>query len=163
MQFTEAEVALFANFLGILMTLLGALVGGLMVTRFGVMRVLFLGGVLAAATNLLFAWLATIGHNVPMLAMVICADNLSAGLATAAFVAYLSGLTNVSYSATQYALFSSIMLLLPKFLAGFSGVIVDKVDYVSFFLFTTSLGVPVLLLIALAMRYLPATGGKDDR
>ena len=163
MQFTEAEVSLIANVLGILMTLLGALVGGLMVTRFGVMRVLFLGGVLAAATNLLFAWLATMGHNAPMLALVICADNLSAGLATAAFVAYLSGLTNVSYSATQYALFSSIMLLLPKFLAGFSGVIVDKVDYVNFFLFTTSLGVPVLVLIALAMRYLPATGGKDAR
>jgi PAT family beta-lactamase induction signal transducer AmpG len=163
MEFSEAEVALYANFLGILMSLLGALVGGLMVTRFGVMRVLFLGGVLAAATNLLFAWLATVGHSVPMLALVICADNLSAGLATAAFVAYLSGLTNVSYSATQYALFSSIMLLLPKFLAGFSGVIVDKVDYVNFFLFTTSLGVPVLLLIALAMRYLPATGGKDAR
>jgi PAT family beta-lactamase induction signal transducer AmpG len=119
------------------------------------MRILLLGGVLAASTNLLFAWLAGIGHNVAMLAMVISADNLSAGLATSAFVAYLSSLTNVSYSATQYALFSSVMLLLPKFIGGFSGVMVDGLGYVTFFLLTASMGIPVLLLIVLAMRYLP--------
>jgi PAT family beta-lactamase induction signal transducer AmpG len=84
-------------------------------------------------------------------------------MATAAFVAYLSSHTNVSYTATQYALFSSVMLLLPKFIGGFSGVIVDNLGYVSFFLITTSMGVPVLLLILLAMHYLPATGGDDDR
>ncbi|MCU7851474.1 MAG: MFS transporter [Candidatus Thiodiazotropha sp. (ex Monitilora ramsayi)] len=156
MGFTKGEVALFANLLGVVMTLLGAIAGGLLVTRMGVMRVLFLGGVLAASTNLLFAWLAGIGNNVPMLALVISADNLSAGLASSAFVAYLSGLTNVSYSATQYALFSSVMLLLPKFIGGFSGVMVDAIDYVNFFLITTSMGIPVLVLILLAMRYLPA-------
>ncbi|MEW8429109.1 MAG: AmpG family muropeptide MFS transporter, partial [gamma proteobacterium symbiont of Ctena orbiculata] len=77
-------------------------------------------------------------------------------LATSAFVAYLSSLTNVSYSATQYALFSSIMLLLPKFIGGFSGVMVDGLGYVNFFLITTAIGIPVLILIFLAMRYLPA-------
>jgi PAT family beta-lactamase induction signal transducer AmpG len=162
MGFSEGEVA-FTYTLGVVMTLLGAVAGGLLVSRLGVMKILFLGGLLAATTNLLFAWLAGIGHNLIMLALVICADNLSAGLATAAFVAYLSSLTNVSYSATQYALFSSVMLLLPKFIGGFSGVIVDNLGYVSFFLITTSMGVPVLLLILLAMRYLPATGGDDDR
>ncbi|MGD8909695.1 MAG: MFS transporter [Chromatiales bacterium] len=162
MGFSEGEVA-FTYTLGVVMTLLGAVAGGLLVSRQGVMRILFLGGVLAASTNLLFAWLAGIGHNLIMLALVISADNLSAGLATAAFIAYLSSLTNVSYSATQYALFSSVMLLLPKFIGGFSGVMVDNIGYVSFFLITTSMGVPVLLLILLAMRYLPATGGGDDR
>ncbi len=162
MGYTEGEVALIANLLGVAMTLLGAVVGGLLVARLGVMRVLLLGGVLAASTNLLFVVLAGIGHNVAMLTLVISADNLSAGLASSAFVAYLSGLTNVSYSATQYAVFSSLMLLLPKFIGGFSGLIVDQVGYVKFFLFTTSLGVPVLLLILLAMRYLPASGAKDD-
>jgi PAT family beta-lactamase induction signal transducer AmpG len=162
MGFSEREVA-FTYTLGVVMTLLGAVAGGLLVSRLGVMRILFLGGVLAASTNLLFAWLAGIGHNLVMLALVICADNLSAGLATAAFVAYLSSLTNVSYSATQYALFSSVMLLLPKFIGGFSGVMVDNIGYVSFFLLTTSMGVPVLVLILLAMRYLPASGGRDDR
>jgi PAT family beta-lactamase induction signal transducer AmpG len=163
MGFTEAEVALFVNIMGIAMTLLGAVVGGGLVARLGVMHVLFLGGVLAASTNLLFAWLASIGHNLVMLTLVISADNLSAGLASAAFVAYLSSLTNVSYSATQYALFSSVMLLLPKFIGGFSGVMVDTIGYVSFFLITTSMGMPVLLLIFLSMRYLPVVGGKDDR
>lgn len=162
MGFSKGEVALVANLLGVVMTLLGAVVGGLLVARLGVMRVLLLGGVLAAATNLLFAWLAGIGHNVAMLTLVIAADNLSAGLASSAFVAYLSGLTNVAYSATQYALFSSVMLLLPKFIGGFSGVMVDNIGYVGFFLITTSMGVPVLLLILLAMRYLPATGGEEN-
>lgn len=159
--FSKGEVAIIANVLGVIMTLLGAIIGGVMVTRIGVMRILFLGGILAASTNLLFAWLAEIGHNVPMLTFVIMADNLSAGLATSAFVAYLSSLTNVSYSATQYALFSSIMLLLPKFIGGFSGVMVDGMGYVNFFLITTSLGIPVLILILLAMRYLPPSELPD--
>jgi MFS transporter, PAT family, beta-lactamase induction signal transducer AmpG len=160
MGFLEGEIALI-NLIGIVMTLLGAVVGGLLVASLGLMRILLLGAVLAAATNLLFAWLAGIGHNMLMLTLVISADNLSAGLASAAFIAYLSSLTNVAYSATQYALFSSVMLLLPKFIGGFSGVMVDSIGYVSFFLFTTSLGVPVLLLILLAMRYLPANGRQD--
>lgn len=159
--FTKGEVAVVVKVLGVIMTLLGAVLGGMMVTRVGVMRILFLGGILAASTNLLFAWLAEIGHNVTLLTLVIAADNLSAGLATSAFVAYLSSLTNVSYSATQYALFSSIMLLLPKFAGGFSGVVVDGLGYVNFFLITASIGIPVLILILLAMRYLPPSEQPD--
>ncbi|MEN8168135.1 MAG: MFS transporter [Pseudomonadota bacterium] len=156
--FSKAEVAAITKVYGVIMTLLGAGLGGLLMVRLGVMRILFVGGLLAAATNLLFALLATLGHDVLMLTLVISIDNLSAGLATAAFVAYLSSLTNVSYSATQYALFSSVMLLLPKFLGGFSGVMVDGLGYPSFFLITTLLGVPVLVLILLAMRYIPSSG-----
>ncbi|MEN8179078.1 MAG: MFS transporter [Pseudomonadota bacterium] len=156
--FSKAEVAAITKVYGVIMTLLGAGLGGLLMMRLGVMRILFVGGLLAAATNLLFALLATLGHDVLMLTLVISIDNLSAGLATAAFVAYLSSLTNVSYSATQYALFSSVMLLLPKFLGGFSGVMVDSVDYPTFFLITTLMGVPVLVLILLAMRYIPSSG-----
>lgn len=162
MGFSEEEVALIVNFLGIFMTLLGAVVGGLLVASLGVMRVLLLGGVLAASTNLMFAWLAWAGHDLAILTLVICADNLSAGLASSAFVAYLSGLTNVSYSATQYALFSSVMLLLPKFIGGFSGVMVDSVGYRDFFLVTAAMGVPVLFLILLAMRYAPVAGKPAD-
>jgi PAT family beta-lactamase induction signal transducer AmpG len=156
--FSKAEVAAITKVYGVIMTLLGAGLGGLLMVRVGVMRILFVGGLLAAATNLLFALLATLGHDVLMLTLVISIDNLSAGLATAAFVAYLSSLTNVSYSATQYALFSSVMLLLPKFLGGFSGVMVDGMGYPTFFLITTLLGVPVLVLILLAMRYIPSSG-----
>jgi PAT family beta-lactamase induction signal transducer AmpG len=135
------------------MTLLGAVLGGVLVNRLGVMPILFGGALLAAATNLLFALLAHVGASVPMLIGVVAMDNLSGGLAAAAFVAYLSALTNVRYSATQYALFSSLMLLLPKFLGGFSGVLVDRLGYESFFTLTAILGLPVLLLVWLAGRY----------
>jgi PAT family beta-lactamase induction signal transducer AmpG len=110
--------------------------------------------VLSAATNLLFAWLAGLGHNVQALVFVVSADNLSSGIASAAFVAYLSSLTNIQYSATQYALFSSLMLLLPKFLAGYSGVYVDNFGYANFFTATAILGLPVLVLVWLATRNL---------
>lgn len=155
MGFTKGEVGLFSGFMGVIMTLLGTVVFGMLAIRFSIMKLLFLGGLLAAITNLLFVWMAGAGHDLFILAIVICADNLSGGFAVAAFVAYLSSLTNVTYSATQYALFSSVMLLLPKLVGGFSGVMVDSIGYVGFFLFTTLLGVPVLLLILLAMRYLP--------
>lgn len=152
MGFSKEEVATVSKFYGVIMTLLGAFIGGVLALRLGVMRVLFAGAVLSAATNVLFAWLATRGHDVGALIFAVSADNLSAGLASAAFIAYLSGLTNVAYSATQYALFSSVMLLLPKFLAGFSGWAVDTVGYETFFITTALMGVPVLLLVVLAGR-----------
>ena len=152
MGYTKSEVATVSKVYGVIMTIVGAFLGGALTMRFGVMRILFVGALLSAATNILFAWLATRGHDLTGLIFVISADNFSAGIATSAFVAYLSGLTNVAYSATQYALFSSLMVLLPKFIAGFSGVAVDAVGYVAFFNATALLGVPVLLLVWLAAR-----------
>jgi len=125
--------------------------------RFGVMRILLLGAVLSAASNLLFAWLSGVGHDVMALVLVVSADNLASGIASAAFIAYLSSLTNISYSATQYALLSSMMLLLPKFIAGFSGDYVNLHGYASFFTATAWLGLPVLLLVALAGRFAQRT------
>ena len=156
MGYTKDEVATVTKIYGVVMTLAGAFVGGALAMRFGVMRVLMLGAVLSAGSNLLFAWLATAGHNLGALIVVISADNLASGIASAAFIAYLSSLTNVNYSATQYALFSSMMLLLPKALAGYSGVYVDAFGYGSFFTATALLGAPVLVLIALASRSKPA-------
>jgi len=152
MGFTKDEVAAVSGVYGVIMTLVGAVIGGVLSLRLGVIRVLFVGALLSAATNLLFAWLSTRGHDVGSLVLVISADNLSAGIASAAFVAYLSGLTNVAYSATQYALFSSIMLLLPKFIAGWSGLAVDTFGYEVFFTGTALLGLPVLALVWLAAR-----------
>ena len=100
----------------------------------------------------MFAWLAGRGHDVHALVWVVSADNLSGGIASAAFIAYLSSLTNIQYSATQYALFSSMMMLVPKWLAGFSGVYVDAHGYAAFFNSTALLGLPVLLLVWLAAR-----------
>jgi PAT family beta-lactamase induction signal transducer AmpG len=152
MGYTKDEVAAVTKVFGVIMTLVGAFIGGVLSMRLGLMRVLMLGAVLSAASNLLFAWLGTRGHDVTALVWVISADNLSSGIASAAFIAYLSSLTNVQYSATQYALFSSMMLLLPKFLAGYSGAYVDQFGYASFFTATAFLGVPVLVLIWLASR-----------
>lgn len=152
MGYTKDEVAAVTKVFGVIMTLLGAFVGGVLALRFGVMRILFLGAILSAASNLLFAWLSTRGHDLTGLIWVISADNLSSGIASAAFIAYLSSLTNVQYSATQYALFSSMMLLLPKWLAGFSGVYVDRFGYESFFISTALIGIPVLILIGIAIR-----------
>ncbi|MFM6985693.1 MAG: AmpG family muropeptide MFS transporter [Hydrogenophaga sp.] len=156
MGYTKDEVAAVTKIYGVIMTLAGAFIGGALSLRLGVMRVLMLGATLSAASNLLFAWLASHGHDVTALIAVVSADNLSAGVASAAFIAYLSSLTNVSYSATQYALFSSMMLLAPKWLAGYSGAFVDAHDYPTFFTATAVLGVPVLLLIWLAARVSPA-------
>jgi MFS transporter, PAT family, beta-lactamase induction signal transducer AmpG len=152
MGFTKDEVAAVTKVYGVVMTLVGAFVGGALAMRMGVMRVLMLGAMLSAATNLLFAWLAGQGHDVTALIFVVSADNLASGIASAAFIAYLSSLTNVNYSATQYALFSSMMLLLPKFVAGYSGMFVDAFGYANFFTATSVLGLPVLVLVWLASR-----------
>ena len=153
MGYTKAEVATVTKVYGVLMTLLGAFVGGVMALRWGVMRILMLGAILSALSNLLFAWLSGHGHDVQALILVVSADNLSSGIASAAFIAYLSSLTNIQYSATQYALLSSMMLLLPKFIAGFSGDFVNAHGYADFFNATALLGMPVLILVALARRF----------
>ena len=153
MGFGKDEIALVSKGFGIYMTILGGFLGGVAVYRLGVMPVLFAGALLSAATNLLFAWLAGQGHDFWGLVAVVGMDNLSAGVAVAAFVAYLSGLVNISYSATQYALFSSVMVLFPKFLGGYSGVLVDRLGYPGFFTLTALMGVPVLLLVAAAWRW----------
>jgi PAT family beta-lactamase induction signal transducer AmpG len=147
MGYTKDEVASVTKIFGVIMTLVGAFIGGGLTVRFGIYRILMLGAILSAASNLLFAWLATRGHDLSGLIFVISADNLSSGIASAAFIAYLSSLTNVSYSATQYALFSSMMLLIPKWMAGFSGVYVDHFGYSTFFISTALIGLPVLILV----------------
>lgn len=153
MGFSKDEIALVSKGFGIWMTIIGALLGGVAIYRFGIMKMLFVGAVLAASTNLLFALLASVGNDFWFLVAVVGMDNLSAGIASAAFITYLSSLTNVSYSATQYALFSSMMLFVPKGVAGFSGVMVDSWGYETFFSLTALMGVPVLLIILAAWRF----------
>lgn len=150
--FSKQEIGRITKGFGLVMTIFGGFAGGALTIRYGIMRTLFVGAVLAAGTNLLFVVLAHTGNDIRMLMAVISADNLSGGIASAAFVAYLSGLTNAAFTASQYALFSSIMLLLPKILAGYSGVVVEQVGYTMFFTGTAVLGLPVLLLIVLVSR-----------
>ncbi|GGM78718.1 MFS transporter [Shewanella xiamenensis] len=163
MGFTKEEIAYLSKIYGLIMTLVGAAFGGVLLARFGTMKILFLGALLVAVTNLLFAWQAVIGYNISFLTFAISVDNFSAGIATAAFIAYLSSLTSSGYSATQYALLSSIMLLFPKFIAGFSGAYVDAYGYVNFFVAASVIGFPVLLLIHLVNKYAPHVSNKPDQ
>jgi PAT family beta-lactamase induction signal transducer AmpG len=152
--FSKPQIAQAVNTFGVVVSIAGGFLGGLLATRFGVMRILMLGAVLSAATNLLFVVLANVGLSLPLMYLTVAADNLAAGLASAAFVAFLSSLTNVSFTAVQYAIFSSLMTLLPKVLGGYSGSIVNHLGYPGFFVFTTLIGVPVVFLVWLAGRKL---------
>ena len=136
------------------MTIAGGFVGGFMAIKMGVFRVLFLGALLSALTNLLFIVLANIGHDISWLYVTIAMDNLSAGLAGAAFVAFLSSLTNIQFTAVQYAIFSSLMTLLPKIFGGYSGTIVEQFGYENFFILTTLIGLPVLWLVWQCKSYI---------
>lgn len=151
------EIANITKLFGFFMTIAGAALGGVLVVRYGILRPLLAGAILVASTNLLFVWLATSEPTLVSLAIVISADNLSGGFATSAFIAWLSSLTNTAYTATQYALFSSLMTLPAKFIGGFAGVVVDATNYASFFLYAGLLGVPAILLVLLLHKRLPGT------
>jgi PAT family beta-lactamase induction signal transducer AmpG len=145
--FTKSEIANIGKVFGVVMSMFGAFAGGLLVARYGILKPLLLGAVLAAPTNLIFAYLAVAGHDLYVLTLTIGADSLAGGFAGSVFIAYLSSLTNRAYTATQYALFSSLFTLPGKFLGGFSGVIVDASSYVHFFIFASVLGIPAILLV----------------
>lgn len=152
--YSKKEIASVVKTFGLFMTIAGGFLGGIFAIRFGVMKVLFLGALLTVLTNLLFMLLAMQGYDITLLYIVISADNLSAGIASAAFVAFLSRLTNISFTAMQYAIFSSLMTLFPKIIGGYSGSIVENIGYENFFLFASLLGVPVLGIIYLANKHL---------
>ncbi len=159
--YSKSDIASVAKVFGFFMTIFGSALCGVLVVKFGIMKPLLLGAVLVASTNLLFALLALAGsHGVtpplPWLALVISADNLSGGIAATAFVAYLSSLANRHYTATQYALFSSLMTLPGKFISGFSGWVVDSSGYTEFFLLAALLGLPAIVLVLILMRRQPA-------
>ena len=149
------EIATFSKFFGVFATIVGGIIGGYSAIKVGTLKALFFGALIAAASNLLFAWLAISDPNIKTLIIVITADNISSGFAGAAFVVYLSALTSIKFTATQYALFSSLMLLLPKVLAGYSGAIVDQLGYANFYIFTAIIGIPVLLLIIWIAKIAP--------
>ncbi len=153
--FSKAQIAGVSGIYGVAMTIVGGALGGLLVPRYGVMPVLLGGSVLAAVTNLLFAVLALLGPELWMLVVTISADNLAGGVAISAFIAYLSGLTNTAYTATQYALFSSLMTLPGKVIGGAAGAVVDALGYPLFFIYSCLVGLPAMLLVLYLMRRAP--------
>ncbi len=153
--FNVKEIATYSKFFGVFATIIGGLIGGYSAVKFGTIKALFFGAVIAAASNLLFSWLAVSEPSINALIIVITADNISSGFAGAAFVVYLSALTSIKFTATQYALFSSLMILFPKVIAGYSGSMVNFMGYSNFYIFTAILGVPVLILIIWIAKLAP--------
>jgi PAT family beta-lactamase induction signal transducer AmpG len=144
--FSKTDIAQISKIFGFFCTVAGAYLGGLLVLRYGILRPLILGACMAAVTNLLFAHMAGVGPVKAWLAAVISADNISGGLANAVFIAYISSLTNQAYTATQYALFNSLMTLPGKFISGFSGIVVDAHGYAPYFIYVAFLGIPAIAL-----------------
>ncbi len=153
--YSISDIATYSKFFGVFATIIGGLLGGYFAMKFGTMITLFIGALIASLSNLLFAWLATTEANIKYLISVITADNISSGFAGAAFVIYLSGLTSVRFTATQYALFSSLMLFFPKLLAGYSGACVYVVGYQTYFITNALIGIPVLFLIIYISKVAP--------
>jgi len=152
MGFSKTDIANVAKVFGFFMSIAGAAICGLLVVKWGIYRCLLVGAIAVASTNLLFAGLSLLPAELSYLAVVISADNISGGFAATAFVAYLSSLTNRAYTATQYALFSSLMTLPGKFVSGFSGLVVDAYSYFEFFLIAAALGLPAILMVIIMMR-----------
>ena len=144
--FTKSEIAGVSKIFGFFMTLLGAFLGGLCVLRYGIHRPLIFAAILTAITNLLFIYLSNLGNNMGGLILAISGDNISGGFSGGVFIAYLSSLTNRTFTATQYALFTSLMTLPGKFFSGFSGMLVDAAGYQVFFFYAALMGMPAILL-----------------
>lgn len=150
--FSLSEIGLVSGLFGVAMTIGGGLFGGMVVARFGLMRMMVAGAVGVCVTNLMFAWLATQGPQLWALALTITADNFFVGFSATVFIAWLSGLVSLRYTATQYALLSSFMTLPGKLLGGPSGYIVDHSGYVFFFVYASALGIPAMVLAIYLMR-----------
>ena len=151
--YSLSEIATIAKVFGFALTMIGAALGGVAVARYGAIRPLVAGAVLVATTNLFFAGLAAWGiPDLRFLMVTISADNLAAGFAGTVFIAYLSSLTSVAYTATQYALFSALMTLLGNFIGGFSGRVVEATDWVTFFLYASAMGIPAIVLSMIVAR-----------
>ncbi|MCC5864284.1 MAG: AmpG family muropeptide MFS transporter [Wenzhouxiangella sp.] len=150
--YSLSQIGAVSGLFGVAMTILGGLVGGIMVARFGLMPMMLVGAIGIAATNLLFAWLATMQPVIWALTVTITGDNFFVGFSATVFIAWMSGLVSRRYTATQYALFSSLMTLPGKFLGGPSGWIVDQAGYVFFFFYASALGIPAMLLVIYLMH-----------
>jgi len=140
------EIGVYGKFFGYAAVLIGAVGGGVAVARYGLSGPLVFGAVILALTNLCFSLLAAVGANVPLFVATIMADNIAQGFSGTVFIAYLSGLTNISYTATQYALFTSLMVLPGKLLSSLSGYVAESVGWVTFFAYAAVMGLPAIYL-----------------
>ena len=152
MGFTLDQIAVVSKIYGVIMTMVGALLAGLLIRRYGITRTLLVGWVLLTGANLIYAHIASIPPSIAWLATAVSADNVANGIAGTAFIAYMSSLTNTAYTATQYALFGTLWSLPAKTIASQWGKIVDAFGYPPFFVYTALIGLPALVLIVWQLR-----------
>lgn len=157
--YSKVQIADASKLVGLTMSIFGGFLGGFIAQKMRIVTAMMVGAVLAAATNLLFIVLFN-SPTAGMLYVAVIADNLAGGLASAVFVAFLSVLTSIRFTAVQYALFSSLMTLSPKILGGYSGSIVEATSYPTFFMITCLMGVPVLFLVYLVGKYIDLGDGR---
>lgn len=155
--FTKFEIGEISKVFGLVATLLGVWVGGLMVMKWGMGKSLLLTGVLQLLSNLMFSWQAYVGHDVNWLYLTIALENFTGGMASAAFVAYISRLCNLQFTATQYALFSSLAAVGRTVIASPMGGIAEQIGWVDYFLLSTVMAIPGMLLLIFMLRRYPVT------
>ena len=156
--YTKVQIATVAKLYGVWIGIVGAFAGGYLVSKIGLFRTMLIGAVGSAVSHLLFAWLATqVGAPIEALVVAISADNFAGSFCGTALIAYMSGLTGAGFSATQYALLSSLYALPGKLVGGVSGFMVAAWGYAAFFAMTSVIAVPVIALL-LAVRRTPAGG-----
>lgn len=151
--FQKTEIATIAKSWGLVATLVGVFLGGLVVRRLGIINGLWVCGVAQMVSNLVYIAQLNAGHDLSMLSVTITVENLTGGMGTAAFVAYLSSLCNINYTATQYALLSSFMAQARTLLSGFSGVLQQSLGWEGFFILTTLAAIPALVLLWWLQRH----------
>ncbi|MGO1491220.1 MAG: AmpG family muropeptide MFS transporter, partial [Psychrobacter sp.] len=161
MGFSKTDIANAVKLVGVIMSIGGGFLGGLLAQRFRIMHAMMIGAILACVTNLLFVVLTYNPGSLPFMYMAVIFDNLAAGLASAVFIAFLSALTSIRFTAVQYAIFSSLMTLIPKVMGGYSGSIVDSMGYPFFFIFTFAIGIPILALIYFVDKHI-VIGDNDN-
>jgi MFS transporter, PAT family, beta-lactamase induction signal transducer AmpG len=145
--FSKTEIGLIAKNAGLWPSVIGGLVGGIWMIRLGINRALWIFGMVQMVAILGFAWLATVGHSLPWLAIVIGIEALGVGLGTAAFVAYIAHTTHPLYTATQFALFTSLAAVPRTFANAATGYLVEWLGWVTFFLFCFVIAIPGMLLL----------------
>ncbi|MBI1208602.1 MAG: MFS transporter [Azospirillum sp.] len=144
--FSKIEIANVTKLFGLLATIAGGFIGGALVHRLGIMRGVLVCGVLQMVSNLTFAVLAMVGHDLGMLMVTVTIENICGGMATAAFVAYLSSLCSVAYTATQYALLSSLFAFSRDVLGASGGWFSGQLGWVGYFVLCTAAALPGLAL-----------------
>ena len=150
--FSDTEYIAVSKLVRFWCLVFGALVAGALIARFGMARLLFGAGVMMIVANLLFALLAHTGHSVPLLTLAVATENLFAAISLTAFVTYLSGLSNTAFTATQYALLSSVAAFARTFATTPSGVVADNLGFTNFYVLCAALGIPGLMLLILMRR-----------